>query len=856
MDIVVKKTILVLNSNDWKKTEKGERKEKMLIKGIALRASWDAMKNHSTKPARERKFPKMIKLIKKELKKEKVNEPYDKIINNFLKNVYGDPMSFRILKHIDKYATDLKSYQTEGHHLRFIEEENVCNAVIDYITENEKISSIKYVQGLIYRTHMAFYHIGREYGWGDQEDIRLKDEKYRTVLMNGGNPFTKSSMETIRETFINDIKPQRQPKFQIEDMNGDTEEWNKLSKPGSIAVVFHVMSTLFANILKSIRPDNGLNDMRPIENWVNVLMLYYFLIHEGARPGDTIGWRTNGKNPDKKGTNERGQQHENMKFSFKGTKYNILVLAFVKPSTLAYFLGEGQLKRYVCSFYKGKCAGKKHIGEYRGRVKSWMPLAYNMLDLATMYIILMRIKLVIARKNVGRHIFKKGQNISLHLKENTSPLPDHRSSKQEYFSVNVEGLTSYSIRYAAAEEERDFHIDESWTRTRMGHTYDSEVHNWYSENKRQRLSFIGEDYEMKLGSELNYPLDVTNSANIPLLQVMHINKNALPVNKCASNLTNEKSKELTDELNTLSELINPIVRGETTLQKLWDAPEEENVPHVKKYLPKDRQALCDELKSIPLGMHFKFSNGLLSEETTNELNKRLEYIGSCFEKVEVPENPQEVWTYPQVMWGEWNQELKAKVVTMRERKFRRQMSQFGKQMHETFKEKDLSDSEDDDDEVSEDEGNSEDSEPREYKQSVQIDGSAHTNKRPKLDYNNASWKGRMIAVICNIPGRNPSYEYQIPGTDHYVWIGRVLSFEKMYTHQFKVYAVWYKGCGTNHPKEEEDMTPSEDVSYVYSPSEGLIHWWRSSKTHATKFRIPEDDFFKIKEHLDNYWKSE
>ena len=899
MDIMIKRTFVIHSSKEWANTKKGERIAVMRIKGIALRVTWDEMKTINTKSKRSLKFPEMIKKIKDELEKEKVECSDDGIITEFLRNVYQYPDRFRMLKYIDEYATTNKQkYRAEGHYLRFIDEEGVCNAVCKYILNNTNISSIQYVQGIIYSTHLAFYHIGREYEWGKREDIKLKED-FDTALLNGGNPFSKSSLKTIKETFVKNIKPTRVSKFQIEDKNGDKQEWNKHSKPGSIAVVFHVMSTLFANILKSIRPDNGLNDMRPIENWVNVLMLYYFLIHEGARPGDTIGWKTSGTIPENAVPEERGQQHQNMMFSFNGKTFYVLVLAFVKPSTLAYFLGEGQLKRYVCWFYKGKCAGKKQSGEYRGRVKSWMPPAYNMLDLATMYIILMRIKLVIAPKNVGLHVFKKGQNISLHLKENTTPLPPLRRTKQEYFSVNVEGLTAYSIRYAAAEEERKFHIREKWIGSRMGHSHVSEMFKWYSENKDQRMSFIGdflneEEYTVKLGCEIDEPLDIKNPANIPLLTVKQTDTNAMPVNPVDCNLSPEIMKEIMDELTTKNDLLEPLVLGEKTLEQIFkdieenenipenedDIPENEKIPHLKRYIPKDRQVLCDELSGIPLGMHFKFNEKLLSKDTMKQLNERLQFISGFFATVEVPEIPQQVWAYPQVMWGEWNPELKEEVVTTLGKQVIREIAELSGKLHEECREKDLSDEEvedDDDDDDEEEEGEDDDEEvedddeddedasdeevedvfddinPSEYKQSVLINGNAPADKRPKIDYENVSWEGRMIAVIVNIPGCNPSYEYRIPGTDHYVWIGRVKSFEKKYTYQFKVNAVWYKGDGAKHPKG--DMKPA-DVSEVKSPPEGLIYWWSPSSAHKETFRIPEKDFSKMMKHLETYWKKE
>ena len=840
MNIVIQKTVRIHTGDEWIQTDKGERQVIMTIKGIALCVSWDKMKILELNQ-RIAKFPKMTTKIQDELERQGVKSETDEIIADFLSNVYKNPENFRMLKFIDAYATDkMKREEPQGQLLRYIEEKEVYDALNAYI-KNTNISSTDYVSSMVYKAHAAFYHIGREYSWCDREDIKVATN-FNFPLLNGGNPVTKSTKNAIKDKFAK-LKPGRQSKFQIEDKNGEKIELNKHGKPGSIAVVFHVMSTIFANILKSIRPDNGLNDMPPVENWVNVLMLYYFLIHEGARPGDTTG----GKIADDTDTDERGQQHESMTFSFNGETFYILVLAFVKPSTLAYFLDEGQLKRYVCMFYKGK------VGEYRGRVKSWMPPAYNMLDLATMYVILMRIKLVIAPQNVGSHVFKKGQKISKHFKQNTKPLPNKRKDKQEFFSVNVEGLTAYSIRYASAEEEKKFMINEEWTRYRMGHSKISDMSKVYGDNKGQRLSFIGDNFKVQLGSDLNKPLDVMNPRSIPLLSVPYYEHNEMPSNPVTCN--NTVKKEIVNELKTLSELIDPLVKGKSTLQDLLALPEIDGVPHLKHYIPNDRPALWKELNSIPLGMHCKFSDGLLSDKTKNELDERLQYIGSCFKAVQVPETPQSVWAYPQVMWGEWNQELKAEVVEGIRNQLRHNLSLATEGLRGVEPTP---------------------STKRPKKRSITTDEPTPSTKRPKkaddipsgsqsrisvlktsikdrrviIDYKPEIWIGRMVAIVCSNPGSEPSYEYLLQGTKHYVWFGIVKSFNRVSqkTYTFKARVLWYTGhIGEMVPGYESDTEPI--------PPEGLVYSWEVTKEQEARFGVPKEDFAKMVKHLNQYWES-
>lgn len=824
MDVYTKKTVNIYNHKSWKETKQGENEQVMQIKAIVIRLIWDELKNLQ-KMQKIARFEEMLPEINETLKTNALVDHNNTIARRVLEALTKDDNKFRMLTIIDDFLQEVKGEQANAYHLRFAEEKDVCDAILNYVNTNDTVTSESYVKGLLYHTHMAFYDIGREHAWGDRSDVKLAGE-YNSVILNGGNPMSKSTLTTIQDTF-KDIKKERRGKWVIQDASGEDVELKKNSKACPLPIVLYVMVTQFANILMDIS-NSSLTSMLKTENWTNVLLLFSFLMHEGARPGDTIGWETTGKN--KKNMTNRGQQHNNLMFSLNGKQYPVFVLVFVKPQTLAYLL-EGHLQRYVCSFFKGKQAGKYKSGEYRARVKSWIPREYNILDLATMYIILMRIKVAIAPENVTMHIFKKGQKISEHVKDSTEPRTHPR-----YFSANIRGLTAYSIRYAAAEEEHECYVARSWTQYRMGHSVNSQMCEMYGENFEQRVELLcEEDFDVKLGSDVQASLDDTT---IPRFFLPHTQGSELPDNKIA-----DLNADILSELDMINTLVKPLLDGTSTLQE---------IPDLIVLAPKNRTDLLSELQMIPLGSHFEFLEGLLPEKMQKDMSERLAYIHEHFAPVDPPAHRLKIWAFPQIMWGEFNENLKEEVRDNRIIRLGNQLENMVSKLHtqlgnksrlvvpelKKIKKRKMMKTR------TKATSSVPSATPTPMKRKVKLTNKAHEEVKVKKGVN--AWEGRVVAIICPRPGEAPEYEHAIAGSEHKVWIGLALKLFGSTTKAGRVHAKWYKKTATG-------LRLAKELSEAHFCSRGLVKWWPADCSTRETFSIPDADIAKMAEHLNTHF---
>lgn len=811
----------------WKATKNGEREHVMKIKAIVFRKTWDALKDLPY-GQREAKFQELLEDINEDLQANALVDVNNEVSTAMLKSLYMHKDKMRWLKAIDKYLDDTKGEQHDAYHLRYAEEKDVYDAVLNYIVKKTSVTKMSYVTSMIYVTHTAFFTIGREHEWSDRADIKLASD-YNVPIMNGGNPMSKSTLETIKKKFQDDIKEGRESKYTIVDDEGNTKDMDKHGKPSSLAIVFYVMTSLFANIMKNVTSPT-IFVMNETENWVNVLMLYMFLIHEGGRPGDALGFKTNSTRVNHVKSAKKGQHHKDMAFALNGKQYPMFVLCFLKPVHLANLINNGTIKRYVCWFWKGKQVGKNGKGEYRARIKSFMPAAYNMLDLAMMYVVLMRIKLCIATDTVYSHIFKKGQNVSDDFKKHTSPMPPARRDK--YHSVNINGLVPYSIRYAAAEEESNYGIHADHTKYRMGHSIKSNIHEEYSENFEQRV-MLGdvEHFEVKLAWELYRTLDLEA---IPLLFDKYDDSKEFP-----DNVATDIDPEIVAELDSISASLKRVLSGEVKVKQ---------VPSLISRIPKDKKQLCEELKMLPLGTHFEFPDEALPEKLKAELDERLREVHEYFAAVEASSSsPQKVWAYPQVMWGEWNSELKEEVANARQDLF---MKQFTKLCGKIAAAGDIGSTD-----------VPKTPKPLRAKKPVFKASKKKAKARavvgiepvkPPKAVKEAKtkaankpnvWEGCVVLIICPHPGEDPEYEFKVPGTDKYVWIGLVASLLTKKDKGIRVLAKWYKGSSLH------DMVLGEQVSVAYASKYGLIHHWKKEDVSQTSFKVPDSDLPTIVQHI-------
>lgn len=793
-------TKVVVAAKGLQHTPAGQRKEEICIKAIAFNVTWDSIKEkHLGDTERVRIFNSFIPTIRNELQKYHLHDTNDNIIQGVLNNLYLHPQRMSALRSIDAYLTNKSpdDEKTGAYHLLFAKEKDIHEAIKERILETTNIAQTSYVIRISYMTHGAFFEMGREYKWNDEQSVCVR-QQYNDELpvINAGNPLTESTIGAVKKWWKDDVQSSRATKY-VPTLDGDDEgdkESSKHSKPSSIAVVFYVMITLFANIMKRLSR-TSVKAPEETENMINVLMFYMFLIHEGGRGGDTLGWTVNGKSKKSLTGSERGQLHSTMKFSLNGKVYPVLVLAFLKPEYLSTLIQNGMLKKYVIWFWKGKTAGAGKKGEYRARVKIMIPKEQNILDLAIMYIILMRMKFVIAPQHICRHIFKPKQNMSLHFKRTTEKVQDKKANI--YYSAEVSHLTPYSIRYAAAEEEVALNIKRKYIQYRMGHTDISHMFVRYSTNYHERGIVIDatEDFEPKLGWECDIP-----ESDVPYLFCEHPNLKPVPDNEWPG-IPEHIAKDLDD----INRLIKPLL--------VTDYCSTSSLPEgLLKYIPKTQADLMEELSQIPLGSQFQFSNMLLPENITQRLQERMNYVHSFFGTVPRAKQPT-IYAYPQIIWGDFtrlferSEESEEEVPKAKPQKPTKQRTTPVIPVKPIIQK------------------------PKKHR--------PRTLPQPQPKPMHPVLEGRIVAIYIRRARKDDPFACLIPNSKNkHVWIGYITEVvpEKTETHEIVLSGRYFKG------KKPVRMEPTEIVEHVETSYSMIVHSWRPDILDKDgRLTIPQPD---------------
>jgi hypothetical protein len=586
-------------------TPHGQRNNEMVLNGIVFADMWQIVKELK---------PSQVEATMMCFYQENIVNYWrvgitDALVKEMCTKVFQDATQMRVLRFVNDACGDLL-YATD---------QDVKKAYINFIETHTNISSKKYIKKLLRAGHSAFFDIGRECKYEKGTILTLPDVLGSKPLMRNGNPVTDAIRQSVLDEFKK-LEHERKGRYMAEVSKpfkknknkaegGKTEglsaaddedihELVRVRKHGlavSVAVVVYVIVELFQELLTDI---NRINDTRRMVNMANLIMLYMFGIHEGCRPGEI--------------TNET--THNNLTFSL-GEEFKLLCLVFVPAETFAYLLTSGYLTKYVCEFYKGK--DKQH---YRGRFLSWMPPPYNIMDLATMYVVLMRIIVALDPDAVNRFVFKQNLNFSA-LRQ--------RVNKK----IGISGMCYYSIRYAAAEDDIKYNIPATWTRYRMGHTAYSNMRNMYANNLNQRV--LVDNIMTLLGNDL---VDTPTNNNIPLRfmdvkgSIMH---EAVPI----------------DIPDKIIEELKLSKRGVTSL--MVGGEKVSNIPEFASVIPKTREHLLEELKKIPIGAFISFKEEMLSPTMSSEFDMNIEIIQRFFAHVPKPNKIPTIWSYPQVMYGVW-----------------------------------------------------------------------------------------------------------------------------------------------------------------------------------------------------------
>ena len=551
--------------------------------------------------------------------KVKFTDYHDEVIaKQLLESVYLNANRVRYLKMLEGILSEKHKHNSLNMKdlLLFGSETTYEEALQAYISNNEDIRSDEYVVRLLNDVRLCLFLIGREYEWkhdGKHVSAKMPGD-VPIVIGDACNPISNSLKQNVRN-YLKGLK--RMGKITVVTKEIKDDECNNNSDndsdamvrtlcknclPASIAVCYHLIQEILLELLQSVRKQ--LVSSR-ITNLANVLLVTMCCLHEGCRPVEVI----------------LSQKHSNFYFWFNEVQYPILVLAFVKPETLCTLMESGVLLRYTVDFYKAK-----KLKKYRSRVKSWLPIQYNSLDLATIYVIVMRILAAYDLQSMCDKIINTSDQAKL-----------TKRLKTIVNGMCIQKLSWYSIRTAAAEEDKEFNIPIKWSRYRMGHTKDSPMINRYANNLNQRV--VVDEHVSLLGCDVSAE-GATDDDIVPLFfkkeqGQVSLNQNDIPI-------------DITSELNKVHNALRKLICDNNTLQ-----------PNSKLYIAKDKTALLADLRMIPFGSEFVFMDKLIPTSATyrNNVSETHKAVQTFFKPVVKDYNKIVLWSYPQVMYGEFNSKL-------------------------------------------------------------------------------------------------------------------------------------------------------------------------------------------------------
>lgn len=378
----------------------------------------------------------------------------------------------------------------------------------------------------------------------------------------------------------------------------------------SVVIVYMMMICYLDKLLAwvSMFVKGSIKQTERIVNFAYLVMLYAFLMHESSRVSEIT----------------KILKHENLYIPLHDHVY-WLTLVFIKPETLAYLLSNNVLTHYVIELYKGK-----KLQQVRPRMKSVIPCPYNSIDLMFMYIVCMRIILTINPFALCTLVFK--QNL------NYTSLRSMHAKMHDIFKL----IKYYCLRYTAAEEDIRGNIPPFWTRFRMGHTFTSNVKDQYAKNNN-RVKV--DDKDLAIG------MDVFENATDPKIIPFEFNdlENSRPTyNPSWSATTFKDNQEMQYDFENTHIMVKKMLEGEDEDTKtiLLDRLKE--------------TAILEWLKLIPFGDHMKLSPKLYPSSFfrffTNARKRALVY----FTTVDEPSCIPELWSFPQVVYGNWRKLLNIK----------------------------------------------------------------------------------------------------------------------------------------------------------------------------------------------------
>lgn len=764
-----------------KSTERGARKGVILVKAMLFAKCWAELKDKKPKFIKNN-FMSIVDKFKPSIPGKENDVLVDTVVNELFKGFFSQ--STRV--------SYLRCFEKMGSNLMFCNDDTIKTNIIQYIRNNERIKSQQHIKNMFSEVYLSFYAIGRERKWCNQEII-IPDYGDGVPIINAGNPLTKEVEKEVLAEF-NSIAAKRPSRFMVQvnegDVSSDDEEQDghnskslrleKQGLPASVAMIYYVMMRLLVVLFDMIL---RMNHIKRMENIAMLILLWGFTMHECARPGDTMS----------------GSHHKNLIFWF-GEQYPLITLAFVKIETLEYLLKRNLIKKFYFESWKGKT-----VREYRGRWHCFLPCQYNSLDMAWIYIVVIRALAFVSPTVITSLIFNK----------TTTNLSEIRRTTN--ISWGIFNLVMYSIRYAFAEESIKYllEIPRNWVRYVMGHVSNSQMSQRYANNLNQRVEI--DNIKSLLGCDVCNEVSVNN--HLPL-------RFRTPYTGVMNNVPPDTPQHIIDDLNIVKKAIKKVFSSD-------DGRVSDSTTLMNR-VPKDKVDFMAEMKRIPFGTHFLFKEGLLSNTVNANLDKTKLILSKIFGKVDTEGKPKQmIWSYGQVMFGEWHEEEKQGAIQeykdYKEQKTRAAMDYVIASTELPFpKSKKRKATHLVNTKVS--------SKPQNINKAAKkaTDVSVHsTMANDLIDDNDEAVitfhasrieTGDIVAIVCRSRDR---WSIQVPNTSKFVWVCHVQQVELM-ARKVRICGKFFKGTIDelvyDHNNQQVVDVRDDDVAHIFSGIE-QVEWF-------------------------------
>lgn len=752
-----------------KATERGGRKGSILVKATLFSKCWNELKDQKPKYVKNN-FMSIIQKYKQVVGRDN-DDVVEQAISELFKGFFSLP----------KRVSYFRSFERMGANLMFCNDDTIKTTIIQYIRSHEDVKSATHIKNMFNDIYLGFHAIGRERKWCDQ-DIVIPDFGNGVPIVNAGNPLTKEIEKEVCKEFSQLAKkrPSRltvqvdKAEISSDDEVQDTDvkaiRLEKQGLPASVALIHYVVMKLLVMLFDMIF---RLNHIPRMENLALLILLWTFTMHEAARPGDTMF----------------GSHHKNLIFWFDD-QYPLLTLAFVKVETLEYLIKNNHIKKLYFESWKGK-----KVRDYRGRWHCFLPCEYNCLDFAWMYIVVMRALAFISPRSITSKIFNKP----------TTNLSEIRRTKNE--AMGIYNLVMYSIRYAFSEESIKYllEIPRNWVRYVMGHFPNSHMSQRYANNLNQRVEI--ENIKTLLGCDVCNEVSVNDE--LPL-------RFRTAYTGMIGDVLTEVPKHVIDDLKEVKKAINKTFSKENATIA--------NNKFLMSRIAKSKIEFMAEMKQIPFGSHIMFKEGLLSVDVSEDLRANWRKLHNIFGVVDVTDKKKHVvWSFGQVMFGEWHDDEKAKAI-QEYKEYKEQKTRVAMEYVITSTELPFPKTKKRKNNQVSDENNRTHKQP---KMTITTAQANIPNIQRKVDtfYAKRIEVGDIIAIVCSNHNR---WSVSVPNTSKYVWVCSVEEVKVM-KHKVRLVGKFFKGTIDelvfDHNSNEVIDVRDDDLAHVLSGIDN-IEWFQ------------------------------